>query len=46
MRIFWEKGVHKRYEDGGRKTLQAAVDKGRQDVVALFKDHGVTLDGE
>ncbi|ODM19179.1 hypothetical protein SI65_05796 [Aspergillus cristatus] len=44
VRVLLEKGVHKRREDGGEAALDIAVDEERQDVVALLKLHGVTLE--
>lgn len=44
VRVLLEKGVHERREDGGEAALDIAVDEERQDVVALLKSHGVTLE--
>ena len=44
VKVLLEKGVQRRREDGGEAALDIAVDEGRQDVVALLKLHGVTLE--
>lgn len=46
FRMFLERGLQKSQIGEGKQALEVAMEVGRQDIAALLKEYGVTLDEE